>query len=981
MSQTPEFDATASDHSSSPFAFSRPVPSVDDPRTVVSPERRGLTGSGSDVLRARSSVWNRLFPAESAADQPDSPTGLQLDHFVIQERIGAGGMGAVFRALDTRLQRIVALKILGPAHSHDPSSVQRFQNEARAAARLDHDNIARVYYFGEDKGLHFIAFEFITGTNVRDLIRQKGRLDVADAVNYTLQIVSALRHTSAAGVVHRDIKPSNIIITPSGRAKLVDLGLARKGSADSAGDLTLAGTTLGTFDYISPEQAKDPRNVDVRSDIYSLGCTLYHMLTGEPPYPEGTITQKLLDHHGKEPPDPARKNSRVSPDLSLIVRKMMASDPRHRYSTPDLLIRDLMLVAGSMGLRGINSEGLVWMSARSVGARFWERHLGWMTTAVLLLLVVGVLQRFPAIGQRWHPLVSAASRQDGTPDDSQRSVRVGDQRTESVDSPQRTEPESPSRAAGEPEPSGIAHAGESDDSLPRPNGRQQPAEPRDGEPVAVGPRSPIESNPEADDGVPSDTIQDADPPAGTAATNDSPTQEIDRPSTAPEVPTVESGKDDPRKVRAGQTASPNEGEGTQHEPDPRRLPLEDYLPIAPPPIAIVGVNGEPVQTYETLEAACRDAEDGSIIELKFNDRRIERPLRITNKKLTIRAARNYRPLIEFAPADIPAEGYQTRMITMVGGSVSLINVDLTVKVRADIVTEQWALFSARHPEQIRLRGVTVSFENAESERLNPLPAIVELLPGARQDPSGMNMKMMMDDSAREPIEIEMTESLLRGYTHLIVSQQTDSGRFLIRDSVVALEGSLLNVQGSYEMIADNARIQLNMEHVTCLLGENLIKVESNGDFSPRQLLPVSVSTRNNIFAPRAGTPLISMNGNNNPEDLRRMLTWSGENNFYDRYTVFWSIQGASDFEELDFDGWKSEWDAANNDIAAQNAPIIWKNSWRYMDFSRLTTRNVILDHVADNPAFGGADHYDDAGANLSKVPYGQRLPSRDATNE
>ncbi len=207
----------------------------------------------------------------------------------------------MFRALDTRLNRVVALKVLPPALSRDPLIVQRFKNEAQAAAQLDHENVARVFFIGEDRGLHYIAFEFINGTNVRDLISDQSRLPVCDALNFVLQIASALVHTSAQGVVHRDIKPSNIIITPFGRAKLVDLGLARKENKDEqAADLTVAGTTLGTFDYISPEQARDPRSADVRSDIYSLGCTLYHMLTGEPPYPDGTVLQKLLQHQGDE---------------------------------------------------------------------------------------------------------------------------------------------------------------------------------------------------------------------------------------------------------------------------------------------------------------------------------------------------------------------------------------------------------------------------------------------------------------------------------------------------------------------------------------------------------------------------------------------------------------------------------------------------------------------------------------------------------
>src|SRR4029077_2624587 len=244
-----------------------------------------------------------------------------------------------------------------------------------------------------EHGLHYIAFEFISGTNVRDLILEQTRLSVGDTLNYVLQIASALVHTSAQGVVHRDIKPSNIIITPNGRAKLVDLGLARKETKDEqAVDLTVAGTTLGTFDYISPEQARDPRSADVRSDIYSLGCTLYHMLTGEPPYPEGTVLQKLLQHQGDDAPDPSQKNRQVPENLSVVVRKMMAKDPRRRYQTAEQLVRDLMLVAGTMGLRSISPEGLVWLASQPDRGPFWQRHLAWMVTAALLFVIVSVIE-------------------------------------------------------------------------------------------------------------------------------------------------------------------------------------------------------------------------------------------------------------------------------------------------------------------------------------------------------------------------------------------------------------------------------------------------------------------------------------------------------------------------------------------------------------------------------------------------------------
>ncbi len=373
------------------------------PETVINPERRPPatapiaselpSTSGSSL--AKSSVVRLLFPADDDQVVPsfDAPAGVQLGHFTVIERIRTGGMGAVFRAHDTRLSRVVALKVLPPALSRDPLIVQRFKNEAQAAAQLDHENVARVYYIGEDHGLHFIAFEFINGENLRDLIAQNTRLPVSEALNYILQIASALVHTSAQGVVHRDIKPSNIIITPSGRAKLVDLGLARKENKDDhAADLTVAGTTLGTFDYISPEQARDPRAADVRSDVYSLGCTLYHMLTGEPPYPEGTVLQKLLQHQGDEAPDPSLKNRHVPENLAIVVRKMMAKDPRRRYQSAELLVRDLMLVAGAMGLRSASPEGLVWLAAQPDRVSFWERHLAWMVTAALLLLIVGYME-------------------------------------------------------------------------------------------------------------------------------------------------------------------------------------------------------------------------------------------------------------------------------------------------------------------------------------------------------------------------------------------------------------------------------------------------------------------------------------------------------------------------------------------------------------------------------------------------------------
>jgi serine/threonine protein kinase len=283
----------------------------------------------------------------------DTPliAGRRLGHYELIETVGAGGMAAVLKARDLELGRIVALKILPPEAARDPESVNRFKQEARAAARLDHENVARVYYCGEDQGLHFIAFEFVEGENLRVLIDRRGVLPVGDCVRYMIQVATGLNHAAERGVVHRDIKPSNIIITPDGRAKIVDMGLARHLESGSVnGGVTHSGVTLGTFDYISPEQAMDPRRADVRSDIYSLGCAFYHALTGQPPVPEGTAAKKLHAHQHIDPLDPRELNPAIPDELAAILSRMMAKVPEHRYQTPKELIAHLKGLAERLDL-------------------------------------------------------------------------------------------------------------------------------------------------------------------------------------------------------------------------------------------------------------------------------------------------------------------------------------------------------------------------------------------------------------------------------------------------------------------------------------------------------------------------------------------------------------------------------------------------------------------------------------------------------
>jgi len=275
----------------------------------------------------------------------DALEGSSLDHYLIESLVGQGGMGAVYRGRDQRLDRIVAIKVV-PITNRKADAMRRFRIEAQSAAKLDHPNIARVYYVGETERWSYIVFEFIEGINLRQLVLERGPLSVDDATHFTCQVAEALQHASERGVVHRDIKPSNILLGTDGLAKIVDMGLARTTALDrSTGDQTASGTTLGTFDYISPEQAQDPRDADVRSDIYSLGCTLYYLLTGQPPFPDGTALQKLLMHGNKMPEDPRVFRDDLSDALIAILRKMMAKKPKDRYQSPEDLANDLRLLA------------------------------------------------------------------------------------------------------------------------------------------------------------------------------------------------------------------------------------------------------------------------------------------------------------------------------------------------------------------------------------------------------------------------------------------------------------------------------------------------------------------------------------------------------------------------------------------------------------------------------------------------------------
>jgi eukaryotic-like serine/threonine-protein kinase len=272
-----------------------------------------------------------------------------LGKYQIEKRIGAGGMGTVYLARDTQLKRVVALKVLSRDKAQNPTLVKRFQAEAQAAAQLRHANIVAVYDSGEADGFLFIAMEYVEGQDLFEMVQRRGVTPVKRSIEIIKQVAAALQHAYEQNIVHRDIKPSNLLIARNGVVKLTDLGLARSVDDTLETNITRAGTTVGTVDYMSPEQARNSKLADIRSDLYSLGCTWYQMLTGEPPYPEGSVTNKLQAHAVKPIPDPRDKNPNIPEGLTAVLQRMMAKKPEDRYQTPAELLDDLKLATLTRG--------------------------------------------------------------------------------------------------------------------------------------------------------------------------------------------------------------------------------------------------------------------------------------------------------------------------------------------------------------------------------------------------------------------------------------------------------------------------------------------------------------------------------------------------------------------------------------------------------------------------------------------------------
>jgi serine/threonine protein kinase len=302
-----------------------------------------------------------------------------LNQYKVLDRLGRGRMAGVYKALH-RLGQTVAIKVLPPSKAKDAQLLARFQREARLAMKLNHPNVVRTFQVGETGGLYYLVMECLEGETLDDVLQRRKALPPLEAVRVIYQALLGLQHLHEQGVVHRDIKPANLMVVPGGSpgpgdttqrstVKILDMSLARALSDDSIdegvepADLTTEGTLLGTPDYMAPEQARDAHAVDIRVDIYSLGCVLYQLIAGQAPFPDSNIISQMI-RHASEAPRPLKEFNPAVPDgLQQIVSWMMAKEPAKRYPTPERAAQALQVFLAAEAAPVANPEADARMSS------------------------------------------------------------------------------------------------------------------------------------------------------------------------------------------------------------------------------------------------------------------------------------------------------------------------------------------------------------------------------------------------------------------------------------------------------------------------------------------------------------------------------------------------------------------------------------------------------------------------------------------
>ncbi|MFG0261894.1 MAG: serine/threonine protein kinase [Novipirellula sp. JB048] len=819
---------------------------------------------GSSRANADESAWNRVD--RTPASVANVLLGKRLNHFLLEDFIGGGGMGAVFRAHDEQLDRTVAIKVI-PFVGDDPDLKRRFRNEAQSAAKLDHPQIAKVFDVGTYDDWHYIVFEYIQGTNLRDLVNREGVMSADQAVFYTCQLADAIQHASDRGIVHRDIKPSNVLIGVGETIKLVDMGLARSDNFELSEDMTASGVTLGTFDYISPEQANDPRDADLRSDIYSLGCTLYFILAGEPPYPGGTMLQKLLNHGQAPPPDVRQLRSELSGDLAAVIQKMLAKRPEDRYQNANDLIADLQEVARREGFERVQTLGPVTVNTRGPLARSFERHAPWLVAFTLLMITAGWLYVASDLARDDFAIVvperssvirlSADAGLDAAATDA---ASAAPPRPRVVTPPPPTRPEvmAPNAIAA-PSANEVASVHRDDDTI-TPGAARSPSQP----PRMLDLPVPQELG---GTGVPMAPASETPPAREGEAASEPPARETPA-ASSPERPAVEQWK--PRAIRVSLAESRLERDDEE---------AEDYAYVASLEQAIKLSKDLEVDRIELAEPLVRSGpikieRDGLVISSSVGGSVV---LFDTSDSPSMRRVE----LFDIGSHRIDLEDlhlvWSVPVASMGGGCLLALHDNRLVRLTDCSLTIKNPV---RHPD---VYAVDITTQAARGEFAAETSGGTEADGSAAASGSGEadDIAAARETSGPLPlVSIEMYNVCIRGEISMLRMDVAAELQMRWENGLLAVTGRMIDTVGAVRQPPPSARpIQLLLDRVIAMVPRGLVRMRLNatGPFP----LPIDRDARNCVFIVNPATPAVEITGIDSLADATTLLMLRGEANAYD----------------------------------------------------------------------------------------------------
>ncbi|MDR1923711.1 MAG: serine/threonine protein kinase, partial [Planctomycetaceae bacterium] len=853
------------------------------------------------------------------------PSGTMLGHFEIKSYIGGGGMGRVYLATDTQLDRNVAVKVLPHQRVKDQSTVARFMNEAKSAARLNHEHIAQVYFAGEQDGIPFIVFEYVEGTNIRAMISDTGAFPLPQALNFMLQITSALAHAAENGVVHRDVKPSNILITREGRAKLIDMGLARLlNPSDGAGDLTASGVTLGTFDYISPEQARDPRNADIRSDIYSLGCTFFFMLSGRPPFPEGTVLQKLLQHQGDLPPDIREFNPKIPSEVASLIQKMMAKDPRQRFQSPDILIAALSEIARQIGMQPVGHGYISWTMRQKIRPAWYLKHAIWITAAGLLLVLFAAMNltanrygqlELPTMPPQIKSIANSATK-NNTGTNSTQPNRNNHTTNNTTDTNKTNAPNTNLFAVLD------TNKFERQVRLRFPIldtvtlGAERGSE-RGGEFILRlfdKSRTGLQISP---DYVEADILSDK------------------RVSAVVGMADLLS-----REVAGGRSANKN-NVNAPNIARPVWIRVDpgfdaDFEPVFP---ELNEANSNQIRTYTNLNAAIEAAGTNAIIELRWNDTLLVKPFSLNGQNIRFVAAEGYHPTILFEPATATTETVSARtrsMMSVNSCELEFFDVAIEMRINKDVLASRWTLFDSAGTNKFDFSHVTITITNAAqnfsayhqdvaffrssqvSRRIDGTSYLTDFWALGERFliESGDTAWNLNDidrgetDKGRLPYEkgtlpnllanrqqeqtkeqanqlsVRLLNSMIRGEATVVQNDISAGVDFVARRSLVALAKPFIQIEGNRRTAATRP-IRIAFDRVTFAGRESFAKMFTGVNQEPPTRIDCDMQS--SIFL-LGNMPLFELVGRTQSDKINNIFKWNGKLNDFQNITIAWAAR-------------------------------------------------------------------------------------------